>query len=430
MAPELEEKQKVEMRPPQQSIPIGSNQQLPVSIINYVWRTRETVVINDATTATTFSTDPYIIQQQPKSVLCLPIRNQGKLIGILYLENSLTAGAFTGDRLKVLEFLISQAAISLENARLYDNLEKAKEQLEEYSHSLENKVRERTQELKSKNEVLENTLNQLKTAQKQIITQEKLASLGSLTSAIAHELKNPLNFVINFADLALTFLAELEEKIQKGLETLPPEDGQDIEEIFTNLEKSATAINEQGRQADKIIRGMLMHARAESGCKEETDINLLLDESVELAYHGMRSQYDRFNIQIEKEYDCSLGKIEILPQEMSRVFLNIINNAGYEIRVKKQQLGSDFIPQISVKTRQRDDSIEIRIRDNGNGIPPSVVDKIFNPFFTTKPTGEGTGLGLSISHDLIVGQHQGEIEVETEAGHYTEFIIRLPKTNQ
>ena len=420
------QKQKLRIRSLLQSIPVSSSEEVPVGLINYVARTSETLVLNDATTSTTFAADPYIIKEQPKSVLCMPIRNQGKLIGIVYLENNLTTGAFTSDRIEVLRLLTSQAAISLENAKLYSNLEKAKEQLEDYSHSLENKVRERTQELKSKNEVLEETLNQLKTAQKQIVSQEKLASLGSLTAGIAHELKNPLNFVNNFADITIDLIRELLAKLDRQSKYLSREDYEEIEEVLANLEESAVAINEQGQKADRIIRGMLMHARSESASKEPTDINSLLDESVQLVYHGMRAKYDNFNIQIETDYDESVGQVDVLPQEMSRVFLNIINNACYETHTKKQKRGSEFIPQVSVMTRSMGDRVEIRIRDNGNGIPSSILDKIFNPFFTTKPTGEGTGLGLSISHDLIVGQHRGEIQVETEPGTHTEFIIRLP----
>jgi signal transduction histidine kinase len=402
---------------------IDSSTQLPLvcaSIINYVVHTKENVVLNDATGEGQFTRDPYIIATQPKSLLCTPLCDRGKLSGILYLENNLTTGAFTRDRVETLKILSAQAAISIENSRLY-------EQLEDYSRTLEIKVDERTQELKEKNHELRATLKKLKATQDQIIAQEKLASLGALTAGIAHEIKNPLNFVNNFAELSAELTEELLEEIENQKDRLEPESKEYIEEILSDLEQNVKKINEHGKRADNIVRGMLMHSRGKAGERELTDLNALLAEYVNLAYHGMRAKDSSFNITIETHYDDSLGQVNIVPQNISRVFLNVINNACYAAHEKKKQTGEGFSPTLWVRTKNLGDRVEIRIRDNGNGIPQEDLGKIFNPFFTTKPTGQGTGLGLSISHDIIVQEHRGEIKVETEAGSYAEFIITLPK---
>jgi predicted ATPase/signal transduction histidine kinase/tRNA A-37 threonylcarbamoyl transferase component Bud32 len=390
------------------------------AIINFVAHTQENVVLNDATHEGQYTRDPYIVATQPKSILCTPLLNQGKLSGILYLENNLTTGAFTSDRVETLKILSAQAAISIENSRLY-------EQLEDYSRTLEIKVDERTQELKEKNHELRATLKKLKATQDQIIAQEKLASLGALTAGIAHEIKNPLNFVNNFAELSAELTEELLEEIENQKDRLEPESKEYIEEILSDLEQNVKKINEHGKRADNIVRGMLMHSRGKSGERELTDLNALLAEYVNLAYHGMRAKDSSFNITLETHYDDSLGQVNIVPQNISRVFLNVINNACYAAHEKKKEIGEGFSPTLWVSTKNLGDRVEIRIRDNGNGIPQEDLGKIFNPFFTTKPTGQGTGLGLSISHDIIVQEHRGQIKVETEAGSYAEFIITLPK---
>jgi len=216
----------------------------------------------------------------------------------------------------------------------------------------------------------------------------------------------------------------------------------DIEEILTSLEQNAEKINHHGKRADGIVKSMMQHARGSSGQRELADINHLLDEAVNLVYHGMRANDASFNVTIEKEYDESIGKLNVVPQDISRVFLNIVNNACYAAFQKQKANGKEqkanskeqtanldnFSPTLSVSTKNLADKVEIRICDNGNGIPVDIREKIFNPFFTTKPTGQGTGLGLSISYDIIVQQHRGEIKVETEEGKFTEFVVRLPKT--
>jgi predicted ATPase/signal transduction histidine kinase len=393
---------------------------LSSAIINFVTHTQENVVLNDATHEGQYTRDPYIIATQPKSILCTPLLNQGKLSGILYLENNLTTGAFTSDRVETLRILSAQAAISIENSRLY-------KQLEAYNQTLEVKVEERTQQLQEKNQELSITLQKLKATQQQIIAQEKLASLGALTAGIAHEIKNPLNFVNNFAELSAELTQELLEEIENQKDRLDTETTDYLEEILNDLTQNVKKINEHGKRADNIVRGMLMHSRGKGGDREPTDLNALLAEYVNLAYHGMRAKDSSFNITINTHYDNTIGSVTVFPQDISRVFLNVINNACYAAHDKKKQLGDDFSPRLSASTKNLGDRVEIRIRDNGNGIPNDIVDKIFNPFFTTKPTGQGTGLGLSISHDIIVQGHQGELKVETEEGKYAEFIIILPR---
>jgi signal transduction histidine kinase len=241
--------------------------------------------------------------------------------------------------------------------------------------------------------------------------------------------------VNNFAALSVELAKELREEIVKiedgGLKIVDGERLANMKEILETLEQNAEKINHHGKRADNIVKSMMQHARGSSGQRELTDINHLLDEAVNLVYHGMRANDASFNITIEKEYDESIGKLEVVPQDLSRVFLNIVNNASYAAFQKQKanakEQTANFSPTISVATKSLSDGIEIRIRDNGNGIPPDIREKIFNPFFTTKPTGQGTGLGLSISYDIIVQQHRGEIKVETEEGKFTEFVVRLPR---
>ncbi|GET40563.1 trifunctional serine/threonine-protein kinase/ATP-binding protein/sensor histidine kinase [Microseira wollei] len=399
-----------------QSIPVETSDDLPISVINYVARTKEDVVLNQATKEGIFTSDRYILNYQTLSLLCAPILYQGKLIAILYLENNLATGVFNQERLELLKLLTSQVAISIENSLLY--------------HTLEEKVLDRTRELQEKNEQLSNTLQQVKTMQNQIIAQEKLASLGALTAGIAHEIKNPLNFVNNFAEVSSELIQELAAEINNGKErVLSTETVEYIDSILNDLEQNIQTINKHGKRADSIVRGMLSHSRESSGKRELSDINALLSEAVQLSYHAMRGKDINFNITLETDYDDSISLVEIVPPDISRVFINIINNACYALKEKKLKLAQDFEPRIAVKTKNMGDFVEIRLKDNGFGIPPDIGDKIFHPFFTTKPTGEGTGLGLSISHDIIVGQHSGEIKVESEPGLCTEFIIVLPKLN-
>ncbi|RPH37604.1 hypothetical protein EHM92_02270 [bacterium] len=271
------------------------------------------------------------------------------------------------------------------------------------------------------------TLENLSATQEQLVAQQKLASLGALTAGIAHEIKNPLNFVNNFADLSLELLQELREELCRDGAAGQEAMGEAIESLLRDLEQNAKKINEHGKRADSIVRSMLQHSRGRTGERQETDINAMVEENLNLAYHGTRAQNSEFNIKMEKELDPSIGKTRVVPQDLSRVLLNIITNGFYEAHRKKKSVGGDFTPTLRVATRDLGESIEIRVRDNGNGIPSGVRDKIFTPFFTTKPTGQGTGLGLSLSHDIVTKEHQGTLAFETEEGVFTEFIVRLPK---
>jgi two-component system, NtrC family, sensor kinase len=273
-------------------------------------------------------------------------------------------------------------------------------------------------ELQKKN--AEQTLGELKSTQAQLIHSEKMASLGELTAGIAHEIKNPLNFVNNFSEISNELINEMTEELQKG-------NNEDALDIAKDLKQNLEKINHHGKRADSIVKGMLLHSRGTSGKKTPTGINNILDEYVNLAYHGMRAKDKEFNITIEKDYDKSVEKINVVSQDISRAFLNIINNACYAANEKKKMTGDDFSPTIKVSTKNLNDKVEIRIADNGNGIPDKIKDKIFQPFFTTKPTGEGTGLGLSLSYDIVTKVHGGELKVETKDGEGAEFIIIIPK---
>ena len=282
---------------------------------------------------------------------------------------------------------------------------------------LEEKVNSRTAELQEKNIQLTKTMDNLKSTQDQLIQSEKMASLGQLTAGIAHEIQNPLNFVNNFSELSVELIEELKD------EQLPKEEqGEIIEDLKQNMEK----INYHGKRADSIVKGMLQHSRISAAEKTPTDINKLVEEFFNLAYHGMRAKDPSFNCTMEKNLSPNLPPARIIPQDISRVILNIFNNAFYAVDERGKAEGKNFQPVVSITTSSSNNNIEIRIKDNGKGIPAEIRDKIFNPFFTTKPTGQGTGLGLSISYDIVVKGHGGSIRAESEMGKFTEFVIILP----
>jgi PAS domain S-box-containing protein len=305
--------------------------------------------------------------------------------------------------------------------------QRAERELADYRHTLEQQVEARAQELQAKNAELEETLRQLHTMQDQVIAQEKLASLGALTAGIAHEIRNPLNFVTNFAELSHELLHELHDDLAEQQALFDPETFEDIADLLASLQQNVQKITEHGKRADRIVNGMLQHSRGQAGVRQPTDINLLLSEDIDLAYHGMRAQDTSFNVSIDTLLDPTVGSANVVTQDISRVFLNILNNALYAVHDKHKALGEGFRPTLSVRSTNLGDRLEVRIRDNGNGIPPAIRDKLFQPFFTTKPTGSGTGLGLSISRDIVVQEHQGTIEIDSEVGQYTEFIITFPR---
>ncbi|MEN8446671.1 MAG: ATP-binding protein, partial [Cyanobacteria bacterium J06555_13] len=299
-------------------------------------------------------------------------------------------------------------------------LARALNQLIANVRSLLAKEAKRTQALAQANE-------EICATQTQMIAQEKLASLGSLTAGIAHEIKNPLNFVNNFAELSVDLVEELTEEIATYQTQLSEESCEEINDLLDLLGGNITKIERHGKRADKIVATMLMHSRNGSVEWSQVNLNEVLKEAVNLAYHGMRAQHSDFNLAFDSDYDDTASPVYGCAQDLNRVFLNIINNACYAIYQRSLSADASFQPLLKIRTRDRDKYIEIYIRDNGVGIPPDIQAKIFNQFFTTKPTGEGTGLGLSLSHEIITQQHQGTLEVASEVGYYTDFIITLPK---
>ncbi|MBA2563359.1 MAG: hypothetical protein H0V14_10715, partial [Chitinophagaceae bacterium] len=256
--------------------------------------------------------------------------------------------------------------------------------------------------------------------QAQLIQSEKMASLGELTAGIAHEIQNPLNFVNNFSEVNTELIEELKKERKKEIRDYNNED-----DILSDIKDNEEKINHHGKKADAIVKGMLQHSRSSNGIKEATDINVLADEYLRLSYHGLRAKDKTFNATIKTEFDESIGLINIIPQDIGRVLLNLYNNAFYAVTEKMKQAGEGYEPTVSVSTKKIDGKVEIQVKDNGIGIQQKALDKIFQPFFTTKPTGQGTGLGLSLSYDIIKA-HGGEIKVETKAAEGAEFIIALP----
>jgi signal transduction histidine kinase len=269
-----------------------------------------------------------------------------------------------------------------------------------------------TQKLKA-----EKALSELKSTQSQLIQSEKMASLGELTAGIAHEIQNPLNFVNNFSEVSNELIDEMNEELNKG-------DIKEAKAISSDIKQNLEKINHHGKRADAIVKGMLQHSRSSSGVKESTDINALCDEYLRLAYHGLRAKDKSFNATIKTDFDETIGNINIIPQDIGRVVLNLINNAFYVVDEKKKKISEEYEPTVTVSSKKMNGKVEIKVADNGNGIPSKVLDKIFQPFFTTKPTGQGTGLGLSLSYD-IVKAHGGELKVETKENEGTTFTIQL-----
>ncbi|OJT17805.1 serine/threonine protein kinase [Archangium sp. Cb G35] len=398
--------------------PLERSDSLCIAIAQQVLRSGTPVLIDDASAQATLRENPYISSHGVRSVLCAPILHRRQLLGLFYLENNLTPGAFNSSRLHVLGMLSAQAAISIENAGLYGKLEG-------YSHALEQRVHERTDELHRKNAELQRTLRTLQAMQAQIITQEKLASLGALTAGIAHELKNPLNFVNNFSQLSLELLREVRE----GLDGAWPGAAAQREEFVSllgELEQNTTRVREHGQRASGIIDGMLRHARGNRGERRPTHINPLVGEVIRLVQHGLGARNPPIHVRIETGFDAAMPQLSLVAEDLRRVILNLMDNACYAAHQKARQAATPFQPEVRVSTHWSGSEVEIRVRDNGNGIPAAVRDKLFTPFFTTKPPGEGTGLGLSISHDIVVVAQGGRLTVESREGEYAEFIITLP----
>jgi two-component system, NtrC family, sensor kinase len=336
------------------------------------------------------------------AVLAVPLLRNDTVIGGLVIRRRTEVG-FPETIVTLMQTFSGQAVLAIENARLFQEAGRART-------------------------AAEAALVDLRRAQDRLVQSEKMASLGQLTAGIAHEIKNPLNFVNNFAALSAELTDELNEVLKPT--SLAGNVREEVDELTGLLKDNLQKVVQHGKRADSIVKNMLLHSREGSGEHRPADINALLDESLNLAYHGARAEKPQFNVTLQRDFDAMAGMIELFPQEITRVFLNLISNGFYAVTKRKAENGgSGFEPVLSAATRNLGDTVEIRIRDNGTGIPAEVKEKMFNPFFTTKPAGEGTGLGLSMSHDIIVKQHGGRIEVETEPGEFTEFRIILPRTS-
>jgi PAS domain S-box-containing protein len=335
-----------------------------------------------------------------RSLLLTPLRNEKGTIGLISVSRK-EPGTFAAHHVQLLRTFADQAAIAIENVRLFDE------------------VQARTKELSL-------SLEELRAAQDRLVQTEKLASLGQLTAGIAHEIKNPLNFVNNFSALSTELVDELNDVLKPT--ALDEKTRREIDELTQMLKENLDKVVQHGKRADSIVKNMLLHSREGSGEHRRVDINTMVRESLKLAYHGARAEKRGFNIGLEESFDPSAGEVDVFPQEITRVLLNLISNGFYATTTRKAELnGVVYQPTLSASTKNLGDSVEICIRDNGTGVPAGVREKMFDPFFTTKPAGEGTGLGLSLSHDVVVKQHGGAIEVETEPGAFTEFRIILPR---
>jgi len=342
---------------------------------------------------------PAVEMNKTRCLLGVPLLRNDKVEGALVLART-EPGLFTDRQIELVQTFADQAVIAIENVRLFDE------------------VQARTKELAA-------SLDELRTAQDRLVQTEKLASLGQLTAGIAHEIKNPLNFVNNFSSLSAELIDELNDALKPA--ALDDKVREDIDELTQMLKGNLEKVVQHGKRADSIVKNMLLHSREGSGEHRLADINAIVEESLNLAYHGARAERAGFNITLQRDLDPAAGMIDLYPQEITRVFLNLISNGFYATAKRKAAGGDGFEPTLRASTKDLGNEVEIRIRDNGTGIPLDVKEKMFNPFFTTKPAGEGTGLGLSMSHDIVVKQHGGRIDVDTMPGAFTEFIITLPR---
>ena len=343
-----------------------------------------------------------LARQGYRSLLAAPLLREEEILGGLVVARR-GAGGFAPDIVDLIDAFATQSALAVRNATLFAEQSR------------------REQQLRAAHE-------ELKLAQASLLQAEKMASLGQLTAGIAHEIKNPLNFINNFAGLSVELLDELKQAAAPAVNTLDRNAVAEIDEILTMLVGNLVKVVEHGRRADGIVKSMLLHSRGSSGERQSVDINDLVEEALNLAYHGARAQDPSFNITLERDFDPTATAIEVVPQDITRVLLNLFGNGFYAAHKRLRESGdAAFRPVLKAATRELHEAVEIRVRDNGSGIPPEIRDKLFQPFFTTKPTGEGTGLGLSISYDIVTQEHGGTIEVDSEVGAFTEFTVRLPR---
>ncbi|MCG6136560.1 MAG: trifunctional serine/threonine-protein kinase/ATP-binding protein/sensor histidine kinase [Nostoc sp. LLA-1] len=419
------------------SISLESSYDVPISLINYVKRTREILVIDDAKAQTSLVADIYINRESPKSLLCIPMINQSKLLGILYLENNLTTGAFTRDRLEVLKLLTTQATISLENAMLYTNLAQAKEKLEEYNHTLEEKVAERTAELNKKNQSLQQALQELKRTQTQLIQSEKMSSLGQMVAGVAHEINNPINFIHGNIAHTSEYVQDLLELIAIYQQEYPQpsqlitekSENIDIDFLAADLPKTVDSMKVGSTRIRNIVLGLRNFSRLDESEMKPVDIHEGLDNTLMILQHRLKKtsvDKHRREISIIKEYG-QIPEVTCYASQLNQVFMNILSNAIDALDISEVSQEKIASPTICISTELVDSNlVRIRVVDNGLGMTASVQQKIFDPFFTTKPVGSGTGLGLSISYQIVVDKHQGQLTCNSEVGKGSEFVIEIP----